>query len=666
MWVASLAGLQAGASVSQAVAEATRVPIGPDDPLERLLLAAASLRGVLVLDNCEHLLEPCRGLVAPLLSAAPDLRILATSREPLGISGEREWPVRPLTVPNRSGTTVEDLRSSEAVTLLLDRGQSVRPDLDIAPGDIAAVVQICIALEGIPLAIELAAARLRSLSWTDLALRLDDQPGLLGRGRHRGGSDRHRTLRAALDWSSELLTAQQRVLARRLSVFAGGFRLDAASAVGGPADVLDTIDELVAKSLVTFDGTTARYRMLEPIRQYFAAHLEASGEAAAVRNGHAAWVIATSVQLGSRLLQDQRARTERLREEGDNIDTALRHLLDTGDIDGALRVVGALGFYWMTNDQGRGRRWTQEVLAASDGGGPSVRAKALVTAGIVAQEDRDFERSIVLLREAVAVLRESGGRARLADALFWLGRALGMAFEVEGDQVRAAEARRCFVEALELFSGIGNLIGAGWCEVWLAQAAFWASDLDEAESRSRHVLEICGDTHPAGQALRNLGYMQAQHGRLDDALAHVAEAAALYRRLDDPWQLAGVLLELSLLESRAGHFPAALTALAESTRLAKRIARSGRFAGFGAAAVIHLARGRADLAIAALGAYDAFVTPRGLQPWAAAFVSEARTRLDADAVAAAAATALRTPVDDLVDRLILEQATDGRIPAVEP
>jgi predicted ATPase len=522
-------------------------------------------------------------------------------------------------------------------------------------------MQICEALEGIPLAIELAAARLRSLTWADLAARLDDQLCLLGRRRGAEADDRHVTLQATLDWSSDLLTDEQRELARRLSVFAGGFRLDAAGAVGGPTDVLDTIDELVAKSLLTFDWRTARYRMLEPIRQYFASHLVTSGEAPAVLDAHASWIIATTNHLGTYLLQDQRARSQRLREEGDNIDAALGHLLETGDIDGALQVVGALGYYWLSNDQARGRRWTHDVLGTSDGAGTVRRARALVSAAILAQEDRDWPRSIEMLRDAIAVLRRAGRPGRLADAIFWLGRALGMRFEVDGDGDLAVEARACFEEALEIQTLTGNVLGVGWCQLWLAQAAYWDDDLDEAEARSLQVLEVASGTHPAGQALRNLAYHESQRGRLDAALAHTAEAAALYRQLDDPWQLAGMLVELSFLQTRAGNFDAAFSALAESAGLATRIARSNRFAIFGAAAVVHLGRGRADLATAALGAYDVFVAARDLQPWAAAEVDAARARLDPVAVAAAAAAVRGTPVDELVDRLILDHAASTNV-----
>ncbi len=221
----------------------------------------------------------CAALDRGLLAAAPELRVLATSREPLGLAGERVWPVRPLEVPDESLRDRDQLARVESVQLLLDRARAVRPDLEVGDDDVAAVVRICRALDGMPLAIELAAGRLRSLSFADLAERLGDQLKVLARHRSAGRDDaRHRTLRMTLDWSYDLLTDEQRTLARRLSVFAGGFRLDAVEAVcGGDLDVLDGIDELVAKSLVTFDGATARYRLLEPLRQYLAERLDEAG-----------------------------------------------------------------------------------------------------------------------------------------------------------------------------------------------------------------------------------------------------------------------------------------------------------------------------------------------------------------------------------------------------
>ncbi|HET6921249.1 MAG TPA: AAA family ATPase, partial [Jiangellaceae bacterium] len=347
VWVTELASLQDGGLVTQVVAAAVGTETGPDQ-LDDLLTQSTTLAGLLVVDNCEHLLDACGALIERLLVAAPDVRILATSREPLGLAGEHVWPVRPLDVPDESLRDPDQLVRVESVQLLIDRARAVRPGLKVENGNVASVVHICRVLDGIPLAIELAAGRLRSLSFDDLADRLDGQLKVLARHRPTGRDEaRHQTLRMTLDWSYDLLTDQQRTLAQRLSVFAGGFRLDAVEAVcGGELDVLDGIDELVAKSLVTFDGVSARYRLLEPLRQYLADHLAATGSAEDVWRAHAEWVTRLSERLGTRLVTHPKACAARLREETANVDSALRWALDHDEHELALRIVGSLGQYW--------------------------------------------------------------------------------------------------------------------------------------------------------------------------------------------------------------------------------------------------------------------------------------------------------------------------------
>jgi predicted ATPase/class 3 adenylate cyclase len=342
VWVTELASLRDGALVTQAVAAAVGAETGADQ-LDDLLAQSAALAGLLVVDNCEHLLDACGALIERLLIAAPDVRILATSREPLGLAGEHVWPLSPLDVPNESLRDRDQLARVESVQLLLDRASAVRPGLKVGNSIVASIVHICRVLDGIPLVIELAAGRLRSLSFDDLADRLDRQLKVLARDRPTGRDDaRHQTLRKTLDWSYDLLTNEQRILAQRLSVFAGGFRLDAVEAVcGGDLDVLDGIDELVAKSPVTFDSVSARYRLLEPLRQYLAEQLAATGTAEDVWRAHAEWVTSLSERLGTRLVTDQKVCTTRLREEKANVDSALRWALDHDEHELALRIVGS-------------------------------------------------------------------------------------------------------------------------------------------------------------------------------------------------------------------------------------------------------------------------------------------------------------------------------------
>jgi predicted ATPase len=671
VWPASLAPLRDGEVVAQAVATAVGVETGPD-PLEALLAKPQALAGLLVLDNCEHLLDACVTLIGKLLAAATDLRVLATSREPLGLNGEREWPVGPLDVPDASLRDVEQLARVESVQLLLDRARAVRPDLEVSHDDVASVAEICRALDGVPLAIELAAGRLRSLSFADLEVRLGNQlavltrPGSVGRG-----GARHRTLGLTLDWSYDLLTEQQQALARALSVFAGGFRLDAVEAVcGGDFDVLDGVDELVAKSVVTFDGVTARYRVLEPIRQYLAERLDEAGASQAVRRAHAEWVAGLCNRLGTRLLEDQRRGSRRLSEEKGNIDLALLWALKN---DGAVavRIVGSLGLYWLSNDQASGRRWCDVVLEAGTSVAPRLRAKALISAGMTAQNDLAWERSAVLLREALAIYRAEEAAAGQAGSLFWLGRALANWSDPEGSEEHTSEAARYFEESLRLFTRLGDWVGVGSCRISLCEQAYWDGDLDRSEQLAHQVVQECGAAgarYSVGQALTYLAYIARRRGQADRAFELFMDAAELYRDLDDSWQLSELLVDLAATQAALGRGAEALQTLAESSELDAQIGRlPGRSFRLAVAAFVHLARGQFAMSTSALGAYDAHPTGArawgrpgggtGYIGWLPEAVATTRARLNTSKVAAAAAAARRKSVDELIDELIIHPAT---------
>jgi predicted ATPase/DNA-binding SARP family transcriptional activator len=678
VWLVQLAPLHDEGLVAQTVAAAVGVETGPD-AVHDLLARAEPLAGLLVLDNCEHLLESCATLIEGLLRAAPELRVLATSRESLGLGGERVWPVKPLDVPNESPPSRELLIQVESVQLLLDRARAVRPDLRLDDDDMASIASICRALEGVPLAIELAASRLRSLNFTDLAGRLNDQVALLARHRPTGRDEaRHRTLRMTFDWSYDLLTYHQQILAQRLSVFAGGFRLDAVEAVGDDLDPLDGVDELVAKSMVTFDGTTARYRLLEPLRQYLAERLEESAVTETVLRAHAEWVAGLCDRLGPRVHEGQRRHSHRLREEADNIDLALRWAY-SHDQDLAIRIVGPLGQYWFFYDQPRGRRWCQTVIDAGPGTSPLRWAYALVSAAMVAQNDQSWDRSIAWVREALGIYRDQGVVVGQAASLYWLGRALRFRWDPEHNQHDAREATRCFEESLRLYLQAGRWAGAGWCRIWLSHQAHWDGDLDRAEHLARQVLEDCratGVRHPMGEALSTLAYVARRRGHNDAALDLLQEAVALHRDSDVPWLLAGSLAELAMQKATMGQGAEALQSLAESTRIADRVGpMPGRSIRLAAAACIHLARGQSTLSASALGAYDAHPPGNPAWPrnragkyvgWLGDAVESTRAQLNPVEVARATARARRRSLDQLMDELIIQPARATEVAKPRP
>ena len=300
VWLLELAPLSEGASVPQAVARALGVRERPGEPLtDTLAEVLRTKRTLLVLDNCEHLVEDVAQLVDVLLDSCPGVRVLATSREPLGIAGEMKWLVSSLSVPDlRQVLTAGELESYESVRLFVERARYRNPAFALTPQNTQAVARICERLDGIPLAIELAAARV-GLSVEQIATRLDDSLKLLTTG-SRTASARQRTLRGALDWSYDLLSEPERVLFGRLSVFAGGWTLAAAEAVASGEGVredgvLDLLSNLVNKSLIVAEATgkgRVRYRMLEPVRQYSSKHLEESGEVEAIRRAHSGFFLA--------------------------------------------------------------------------------------------------------------------------------------------------------------------------------------------------------------------------------------------------------------------------------------------------------------------------------------------------------------------------------------
>jgi predicted ATPase len=351
-------------------------------PVEALARYLEGRELLLVLDNCEHLVDTCAGLVDALLRRCARLRVLATSREALRVDGETVWTVPPL--PARDPKRVPDLEAlerNEAVRLFVERASAVAPGFALGLQNAAAVAAVCGRLDGLPLAIELAAARTRVLTVAQISSRLDDCFSLLTDG-DRTALPRHRTLRAAMDWSHDLLPQGEQALFRRLSVFAGGWTLSAAEAVCAvdgfeEADTLDLLSHLVDKSLVAAEGSSqseeARYRTLEPVRQYASEKLAEYDDVEEIRRRHAGFFLALAEEADPGLEGAQQvAWLGRLDEEHDNIRTALSWSLGR-DRGMGLRMGAALGEFWYLRGYREGRRWLEEALAKS--GPPVPRSK---------------------------------------------------------------------------------------------------------------------------------------------------------------------------------------------------------------------------------------------------------------------------------------------------
>jgi predicted ATPase/DNA-binding SARP family transcriptional activator/tetratricopeptide (TPR) repeat protein len=400
-WLAELAPVTGGAEVPQAVLAAIGLAeTGPREPgqpaasqadaMTRLVDLLAGRCALIVLDNCEHLIESAARVAAELLARCPRLRILATSREPLGITGEALAPVAPLGLPPADATPAQALRHP-AVTLLADRVAAVRPGFQVNDETVAPVIEICRRLDGMPLAIELAAARMRSLPVTEVAARLDDRFRLLTGG-SRAALPRHQTLRAVVAWSWDLLTSAEAALADRVAVFPGGITPDAARAVcaGGPVAAVEVPDLLAAltdKSLLQqMPGLEPRYRMLETLREFGTERLAVTGDVAAVKRAHARHFLALAEEAEPHLRgPEQLEWLPRVIAERDNLLAAMRFTVDTGDADTAVRLGAALAWYWtLRNEHGTAAAWLSTV-ADVPGAAPGDARALCIVVGVISR-----------------------------------------------------------------------------------------------------------------------------------------------------------------------------------------------------------------------------------------------------------------------------------------
>jgi predicted ATPase/DNA-binding CsgD family transcriptional regulator len=452
VWIAELAPLSDPDLVPQTVASVVGVRESPGTSLlEALADYLQSREMLLVLDNCEHLVETCASLAESLLSRCPGLSILATSREALGILGETLFAVPPLSLPDpHRPLDVEGLPRYEASRLFAERARAVRPEFSVTGNNAMAITQICYRLDGMPLAIELAAARVRVLSPSQISARLEESFGLLSGGRTT--LPRHATLRATMDWSHDLLSGKEKSLFARISVFVGGFSLAAAEEVGSGEgiardEILDLLSRLVDKSLIAFEeqGPVSRYGLLEAVRQYAHEKLTGAGEKERLRQRHAAFFVRLAEEAEPELKGGrQETWLAYLEREHDNFRAALSWAFERGGTELALHLAGALGEFWyLSGHLGEGRRWLESVLTAGAEGSEPARAKALTWAGAmrwITREQDDYERLTDLGEEGLALYRRLGNDAEVALALQTLAYAESQRNRLERASALAEEA----------------------------------------------------------------------------------------------------------------------------------------------------------------------------------------------------------------------------------
>jgi len=575
VWLVELAALVDHARVPQAVASAIGVREQPGRPLLATVSDYLQARHLLlVLDNCEHLLAACAHLTYTLLSACPRVLILATSREPLGITGETSWRVPSLSAPDPSRLPPpERLPEFDAVRLFVDRATAVLPTFRITSQGAPFLAQICHRLDGIPLAIELAAARVKVLTVEQIARRLDDLFHLLTGG-SRTALLRQQTLRATMDWSHALLSPREQTIFRRLSVFAGGWTLDAAETVcASPPithdQVFDLLSLLVDKSLVVVDdqGSEKRYRMLEIVRQYAREKLKDVGEDSETRRRHCGWFLDLAEQAEPMLLGPGEQWLDLLEVEHDNLRAAMELSLRSGEKEAGLRLAGALRRFWMVRGYWtEGRQRLEAALALENGAAP-LRSKALAGAASLAQSQGDYQRAEALSRESLAIQREQQDHRGIADSL----NILGIVMLERSDYSTA----RQFLE-----ESLANGEEAGDRHV-MASALINLANVAEHEGAYERAARLCddslalfraiGDKRGSAFALNMLGVLASDHG--DDATAQVRfeEGLAMRRELGDRRGIAGSLSQLGLVARKHGDYELARTYYDESLAIQREL-----------------------------------------------------------------------------------------------
>jgi non-specific serine/threonine protein kinase len=493
---------------------------------ERLVVALQRRDVLLVVDNCEHLLAAVADLVSELLAACPTLQILATSRAPLRIRGEQELPIEPLPLPSLESRHEPELGDNAAVQLFLERARAVDPRFSIANDTLPQVAEICRDLDRLPLAIELAAARVRVLAPSELRNRLQRRlPHLEGGA--RDAPARQRTMRTTIAWSYDLLTPEDQGVFCRLVVFSGGFTLEAAQAVASrdpTTEVLPQLERLVEHNLVRWDAraTPSRCQILETIREYGLEQLALRGEEETARDRHAAYYLA----LAQRVEADPPGPAGiqwlgLLAAEHPNLRAALSWLLARGEAEACLRLASAVWQFWYAHGHlNEGRQWLEQALARADEAPADLRAKALVKAGALAHYQGDNAQAVLLLEAGLALSRDMGDSWVTPDALLLRG----IMAEDQGRYVEAAallEDAYTVAAQMDYHTCMATVLGH------LAVVAYGQGDLPRALTIAEEALHLARareDTFSAGIALHSLGLTacaQGDHARAATCLSEL-------------------------------------------------------------------------------------------------------------------------------------------------
>jgi predicted ATPase/DNA-binding SARP family transcriptional activator len=661
-WV-ELAPLDDPGIVAQVVARRVGVPDCPGQDAAAAIAEHVGDRSMLiVLDNCEHLVSAVADLADQLVGACQAMSILATSREVLGVDGERSWPVPPLSLPEAGAPTSAALAESDAVRFFEYRAQLVLPSFRLADDNAAAVVQVCRRLDGLPLAIELAAAQVRMLSVGQLAERLNDIFTVLVGGA-RTAPPRHQALRATLDWSHDLLDEDERVVFRRLAVFAGGFTLTAAEQVAAgsgirPERMFELLTRLAGKSLLRVDhvGGDARYHLLSTVRDYALKRLAEASEEEATRRAHLRCFadlveeVAPRIEGGREGALGVERELDRLDAETPNLRAALEFARDYGEVNAALRIAGPLGrFAYLRGHYHEIREWMDTAVTAGTDAPAALRAKALLGSGRLALLQCDYLPAVRRLEAVLRLYRELGDAQGLASTLQVLG-------SVAREQGRYARAMELHTESLAIAEAAGDRWAVASAHGYLGFACWLQAEFERAAEEctmSLRMFRELGDVEGIAWSLLSLGTVARHQGAREQAAALLQESRSLAGQIGFREGIAWSLEQLGLLAAGRGD-PAAAALLRNSLEIHHDLRDRWRTCSvLEDLAAIALAQGSAQQAARLLAAAEALRVTIGTviapcdSAQHAATMAGARAALGDEAFAAAWQQGLLAQIEDL-------------------
>lgn len=571
VWFVALADLSDSQRIIDAILAALDVPRAPNvEPMEQVAAALSQQPSLVVLDNFEHLVDEGAPVVQTLLARVSTLTCLVTSRQVLALEGERTFVLHPLPTPNPDEAP-EQLRQNAGVALFVDRAQAVRPDFQITLYNAPAIAKLCAGLEGIPLALELAAARSQVLTPAQMLEQLDERFGFLVSRKRGGGTSRHRTLRSALDWSYQLLSPELQRFFARLSVFRGGWTVEAAEAVCEEPLALDYLAQLTECSLIVpqehADGM--RFVMLETLRHYGQERLVELAELSNSRRRHSQWCINIAEQTETQVNGPKQVWwLARLELEHDNLRAALAWAAEQNQ-EACLRLTGSLGHFWKVKGHwAEGRMWLERAVACAGrvgGVSPRLLAKVLHSTGNLASCRGDNVSARSLLEQALALRRELGDCKSIAISLHSLGNVAYL-------QSEFARARAFYEESIHLHKALGDDQGVSASLGNLGRVASDQGDFLSARAFYEEALVIqrqFGDVTAIAQSLCNLGTLTCRQGDCAAARAFYEEALRLHRELDNKWEVANLLDNLGVVAYRQSNYTDAC-ALAEEALIIQR------------------------------------------------------------------------------------------------